>query len=97
MSKPEKVFAEGLNFKRNENSPEWIIGKLRTNKIQHIKWLEEQEGDWVNMNIAQSKSGNYYIELDTWKPTNQSNPSSNQSSNVPQFKAQPNASDDLPF
>jgi hypothetical protein len=78
----EKVFAEGFNFKRNENAPEWIVGRLSANKIQAIKWLENQEGDWVNMNIAQSKSGNYYIELDTWKPTNQLNqPSLNQNQN----------------
>ena len=51
MEKKEKVFADGLNFKRNENAPEWVIGRLSANKVQFIKWLEEQEGDWVNMNI----------------------------------------------
>jgi hypothetical protein len=86
MEKKDKVFAEGLNFKRNENAPDWVVGRLSTNKVQHIKWLEQQEGDWVNMNIAKSQSGNFYIELDTWKPTN----------SVTSFKPKANGND-LPW
>jgi hypothetical protein len=97
MEKKNIIFAEGFNFKRKENCPDWVIGSLGVNKEQAIKWLASQKGDWVNMDIAQSKSNNFYVALNTWKPSNQSNPSSNQSSNIPQFKPQPNASDDLPF
>jgi hypothetical protein len=83
MEKKEKVFAEGLNFKRNDNAPEWVIGKLSTNKVQHIKWLEQQEGDWVNMNIAKGQSGKFYIELDTWKPTGQAPVQAKSSKDLP--------------
>ena len=97
MSKQEKVFAKGFIFKKNENAPEWVVGRLSLKKDEAIAFIQSQGNEWINLNIARGQQGNYYIELDTWKPTPQSNPSSNQSSNVPQFKAQPNASDDLPF
>lgn len=98
MEKKNIVFAEGFNFKRKENCPEWVIGSLGVNKEQAIKWLASQEGDWVNMDIAQSKSNNFYVSLNTWKPTNQSNPSfNNLNQSIPQFKPEPNVSNDLPF
>jgi len=96
MSKPEKVFAKGFIFKKNENSPEWVVGRLSLKKDEAIAFIQSQGNEWINLNIALGQQGNFYVELDTWKPTNQSNPSSNQP-NVSQFKHQPNASDDLPF
>jgi uncharacterized protein YjcR len=97
MEKKEKVFAKGFIFKKNENAPEWVVGRLSLKKDEAIAFIQSQGNEWINLNIVRGQQGKFYVELDTWKPTNQSNPSSNQSSNVPQFKAQPNASDDLPF
>jgi hypothetical protein len=94
MSKPEKVFAKGYIFKKNDNAPEWVVGRLSLKKDEAIAFIQSQGNEWINLNIARGQQGNYYIELDTWKP-NQSNPSSNQP-NVPQFKPQTNGND-LPF
>jgi len=95
MSKPEKVFAKGFIFKKNENAPEWVVGRLSLKKDEAIAFIQNQGNEWINLNIARGQQGNFYIELDTWKPTNQSNPSSNQP-NVPQFNPQTNGND-LPF
>jgi hypothetical protein len=97
MSKPEKVFAKGFIFKKNENAPEWVVGRLSLKKDEAIAFIQSQGNEWINLNIARGQQGKFYVELDTWKPTNQTNPSSNQSSNVSQFNPEPNVSDDLPF
>lgn len=72
MEKKDKVFAKGFNFKRSENAPEWVVGKLSIKLEDAMPFLtQNQSNDWVNLNVVQGKMGNYYIELDTWKPTGQ--------------------------
>ena len=99
MSKSEKVFAKGFIFKKNDNAPEWVVGRLSLKKDEAIAFIQSQGNEWINLNIARGQQGNFYVELDIWKPINQPNPSSNQSNvpQVPQFNPEPNASDDLPF
>ena len=88
MEKKDKVFAKGFNFKRSENAPEWVVGKLSIKLEDAMPFLtQNQANDWVNLNVVQGKMGNYYIELDTWKPTNQSVSQSNHKAN----------GNDLPF
>ena len=88
MEKKDKVFAKGFIFKRSENAPEWVVGKLSIKLEDAMPFLtQNQANDWVNLNVVQGKQGNYYIELDTWKPTNQSVSQSNPKAN----------GNDLPF
>lgn len=88
MEKKDKVFAKGFNFKRSENAPEWVVGKLSIKLEDAMPFLtQNQSNDWVNLNVVQGKQGNYYIELDTWKPTNQAVSQSNPKAN----------GNDLPF
>ena len=99
MSKSEKVFAKGFIFKKNDNAPEWVVGRLSLKKDEAIAFIQSQGNEWINLNIARGQQGNFYVELDIWKPINQPNPSSNQSNvpQVPQFNPEPNVSNDLPF
>ena len=32
---------------------------------------QHEKGGWVNLNVKTARSGNYYIELDTYEPTQQ--------------------------
>ena len=65
----DKIFADGFSFKRRENAPEFVIGNLSVKADDAISFIKENSKDgWVNMNINQARSGNYYVELDTWKP-----------------------------
>lgn len=91
MEKKDKVFAKGFNFKRSENAPEWVVGKLSIKLEDAMPFLtQNQSGDWVNLSIARGQQGNYYIELDTWKPTGQA-------STPVQAPVQKDTTNDLPW
>ena len=70
MEKKDKVFADGIIFKRNDNAPSFAIGKLSFKVEEAISFLQaNSKKGWVNLNINQSQNGKYYIELDTWEAT----------------------------
>ena len=70
MEKKDKVFADGIIFKRNDNAPQWAIGKLSFKVEEAIAFLQaNSKKGWVNLNINQGQSGKYYIEVDTWEGT----------------------------
>jgi len=70
MEKKDKVFADGIIFKRNDNAPAWAVGKLSVKVEEAISFLQaNSKKGWVNLNINQGQSGKYYIELDTWEAT----------------------------
>ena len=72
--KTEKVFANGILFKRNENAPEFIVGSMSIKVDEAIEFINKHvKNGWVNIDIKQSQGGKYYCELDTWeaKPKNE--------------------------
>ena len=65
----EKVFADGFIFKRKENAPEFVVGSQSINVNDAIAFLQaNQKNGWVNIDVKRSKSGSYYMELDTYVP-----------------------------
>ena len=65
----EKIFADGFIFKRNEKAPEFVIGRMSIKVEDAVTFLKQhQDKGWVNLGVKQARSGNYYIELDTFKP-----------------------------
>lgn len=69
MATEEKIFADGFSFKRNENAPDFVIGRLSLKVDDAISFMKEHDKrGWVNLNVKQARSGNYYIELDTYEP-----------------------------
>lgn len=63
-----KTFAKGINFKRNENAPDFVVGKLTIKVDEALNFIETHSKDnWLNLDIKQAKSGKYYIELDSYK------------------------------
>jgi hypothetical protein len=70
----EKIFANGFSFKRNDNAPDFIIGKQSIKVDEAVAFLQaKQKNGWVNLEIKQAKGGNYYTELDTWEPKETAN------------------------
>lgn len=69
-----KVFADGFVFKRRENAPEWVVGNISVKVEDAIKFLNNNsKNGWVNLNVNTAKTGNTYIELDTFEPKKANN------------------------
>jgi hypothetical protein len=77
MSEKEKIFADGFSFKTRENQPDFVVGRMSIKVEDALAFLKERANNgWVNLNINKARSGNYYCELDTWKPTQNNNTTS---------------------
>jgi len=65
-----KVFADGFIAKRHEKAPDFVTCSLSVKVDEAVTFLQNnaREG-WVNLQVKQSKNGKYYVELDTWQPT----------------------------
>ena len=73
MAQDEKIFADGFSFKRNEKAPDFVVGRLSMKVDEAVAFIRQHEkGGWVNLNIKTARSGNHYVELDTYEPTAQS-------------------------
>lgn len=71
MENQERIFADGFIFKRRETAPEFVIGNLSVKVDDAITFLKNNDKKgWVNLNIKRGRSGNPYIELDTYEPSN---------------------------
>jgi hypothetical protein len=99
----EKIFADGFSFKRNENAPDFVVGRLSMKVDEAIAFLKKHEkGGWTNLNVKQARSGNYYLELDTYEPKGgaKAEPKA-QNEPAPKAKAKPKAEpeeeEELPF
>lgn len=73
MSEKQTIFAKGIYWKDpSPKSPDFIKGKLSFFVEDFVSFLESYKTKgWVNIVLKESKSGNLYLELDTWQPTNQ--------------------------
>lgn len=70
-------FIDGLYVKKpSEKAPEWVKAKFSINKEKFINWLHTQEGEYVNIDINESKKGDFYGKVDDWKPTKTESPQS---------------------
>jgi hypothetical protein len=71
----ENKFIKGLIVKKpHENAPDFVIAKLSIKKVELIEWLGQQEGEWINADIKNSKEGKYYAQIDDWKPDTATKP-----------------------
>lgn len=68
MSK-EKIFADGFRFEKKANAPDYVVGRISVKVDEAIVFLNtHKKNGWVNMSIMTSRSGNNYVELDTFEP-----------------------------
>jgi hypothetical protein len=65
----DKIFADGFSFKKQENSPDFVVGRVSVKCDEAVSFMKtHQKNGWINLNIKYAKSGNPYMELDTWEP-----------------------------
>lgn len=67
MSQQEKVFANGIIFKRNDKAPDWVIGNISIKADDFSQFMNQNlKNGWLNLGIKKASSGKIYIELDTY-------------------------------
>lgn len=71
--KKERVFADGFSFKRNESAPDYVVGRLSLKVDDAVAFIKKHANTngWINMSIMYGRSGNPYVELDTYEPAKQ--------------------------
>ena len=100
----EKIFANGFSFKRNENAPEFVVGRLSMKIDDAIEFMKQnQKNGWINLDVKKARTGNFYIELDTYTPKQGESPT--EAKRIPSKAQSPKTSnkemfgddDDVPF
>jgi hypothetical protein len=102
MAQDDKIFADGFSFKRNENAPSFVVGRLSLKCDDAVAFIREhQKNGWVNLNIKTARSGNHYVELDTYEAPQGGKPKAEEKSapapQAPPKVAEPEDDGDLPF
>ncbi len=70
----EIIFADGMSFQKPDELkfkvPEFVKGKVSIKVDKFIAFLEaNKNGEWVNLDLLESKKGSWYFKLNTWKPS----------------------------
>lgn len=92
----EKVFADGFRFERRDNAPEFVVGRMSIKVDEAITFLKSNEKrGWVNLNILTGRSGNPYVELDTFEPKGSTYTGPNKQEKQPPMESF--SSEELPF
>ena len=94
----EKIFADGFAFKRNENAPDFVVGRVSIKIEDAVAFMRQHEKNgWVNLDVKQARSGNYYMELDTFEPKSKSNDQPKSMPSKAPAPAPADDDDDIPF
>lgn len=95
MTKENKIFAEGIIFKRNDNAPDFVIGSMSVKVEEAVPFLQANaKNGWTNLQVKKSQNGKFYIELDTFEPKAQGG---QQPASQPAPSQAPAQQPDLPF
>lgn len=107
----EKIFIEGMSMKEVAipKAP-WIKARIgiKMDKFMEFARQHTDERGWLNMTLAESKKGDLYIELDTfkpnrdkenkeWKPMPQTQAQIDEVKNMPKVKYPEEEPEDSPF
>lgn len=70
----DNKFIPGLIVKApHERAPEYVKAKLSIKREELLRWLGEQDGEWINADVKVSQNGKWYASIDDWKPEQRGN------------------------
>ena len=67
---PSGIFAK----KPHQNAPAFVKAKISVKIKDAIEYLQGLSGEYLNMDLKESKEGKMYLQIDTWKPNQQPAP-----------------------
>lgn len=87
-------FITGLFTKKpSDKAPQFLKAKVSIKKQDFINWLHTQESEWVNIDILESKKGEYYAKVDDWKPNQQNGLSNDDVKQIQELRGEPKGVD----
>ena len=90
MADNEIEFPKGFIVKKpRDGAPDFVKASMSIKREELIEWLSSKDGDWVNLDVKEAKSGHWYASVNTLKPKQESKPGAN----VPAS----DYDDDIPF
>ena len=90
MADNEIEFPKGFIVKKpRDGAPDFVKASISIKREELIEWLSSKDGDWVNLDVKEAKSGHWYASVNTLKPKQESKPGAN----VPAS----DYDDDIPF
>ena len=85
-------FVNGLIVKEpHPNAPDFVKCAISIKVADLQEWLSTKEGEWVNIDVKESKGGKWYAAVSTFKPKQQQE--QKPGANVPAA----DYDDDIPF
>lgn len=93
----QKVFVDGLLVKLpDDNAPDFVKLKLSIKLDEFGPWVAarkkaDPDSEWMNIEIKEGRSGKWYAELNTWKP------STDQPARQPARQPAPAPTEDIPW
>ena len=68
-------FPKGIIVKApRDGAPDFVKAAISIKRKELIEWLQEREGDWVNLDVKEAQSGHWYAAVNTFKPKERSEP-----------------------
>ena len=65
----EIEFVNGLIVKApRDGAPDFVKASISIKSTDLMVWLSKREGDWVNIDVKESKGGKWYAAVSTFKP-----------------------------
>lgn len=90
-------FVDGLIAKApKQNAPEYVKVSISIAREKLIAWLQARYGEWVNVDVKESRNGKWYCAVNNWKPKGNGTERNEQPKGDP-AKSDQDFSDDVPF
>lgn len=91
----DKDFINGFYAKKAE--VDFVKCKINIKLSEFREWAKEnlsKDDEWLNIDVKESKSGNFYAERNTWKPDSERADTQPQ---VEEKNKQENSHEEIPF
>ncbi len=80
-------FVDGLMVKKpHDNAPDFIKASLSIKREELINWLQGESGEWINIDVKESKKGSWYAQVNDWQAGGQGGGQQEQSATPQQSK-----------
>lgn len=65
----ETEFAEGIIVKApRDGAPDFVKASISIKRKELIGWLSGRSGEWVNLDVKESRNGKWYAAVNTYQP-----------------------------